>query len=114
MAINTPENAEKLANKVVEDMDLKDLLTFVVYQLQHDYSNDSDLFQEDWDNHFGVTMSKVTYICSYCGSDDIGIEAHCKWSVEEQRVEAVEMCDKGHTCGRCGEETSLKEVELDE
>lgn len=55
----------------------------------------------------------VALECAECGSRDLGIEAFCSWDVHEQRIDAHEMCDEGHTCENCGGPCQIVEVEFD-
>lgn len=55
---------------------------------------------------------RYTYICEYCGSDNIGFEAFVYWDVEKQEFCVSDTCDKGHTCGRCGVECRTIEIKL--
>lgn len=58
--------------------------------------------------------SRVNVICERCGSDNVSIEAFVHWSIEDQRYEVTEVCDKGHYCGACEGECHIKEIPWDE
>jgi len=47
MAEHTPENCEKLAQLVVDSMDVGDLLTYCVEQFTINFKEDINLFNED-------------------------------------------------------------------
>jgi hypothetical protein len=47
MAEHTPENCEKLAQLVVDSMDIGDLLTYCVEQFTINFKEDINLFNED-------------------------------------------------------------------
>jgi len=49
---NTRENCDKLAQRVVEDMDLKEELMCVMTEIISDnYFQDKDGFERDWEHH---------------------------------------------------------------
>lgn len=45
-------NIAKLAQYVVDSMDLKDLMTAMQDHLECSYKNDPELFAEEWENYF--------------------------------------------------------------
>ena len=51
---NTEENREKLAEAVVDNMELKDMIQALYEQEIECYEQCDDTFQELWDNNFGV------------------------------------------------------------
>lgn len=53
MVERTEETIEDLAYKVAEDMDYNDLLWCAILQLQSNYEDNLDLFNEDWESNFG-------------------------------------------------------------
>ena len=54
----------------------------------------------------------IEVVCATCGSDDVSIEAFVRWSVEEQKFEVVEVCDKHHYCVDCDGECRIEEREV--
>jgi len=48
MVDHTADNIETLAQQVVEDMELDDLLAYAVQQMENHYLNDEESFIEDW------------------------------------------------------------------
>jgi hypothetical protein len=55
-----------------------------------------------------VSMDKV---CEECGGNDISFEGWISWSVEYQRFEVDDVCDKGHHCKQCDGTTHTIDVE---
>ena len=55
----------------------------------------------------------VKIVCSYCGSDDVLIDAYAQWNVEKQEMEVAQTFDKGHYCNQCDGECSIDEVEIE-
>jgi len=49
----TEQNREKLAEAVVENMDIKDMIQALYEQELECYEQDEDTFQELWDNYYG-------------------------------------------------------------
>jgi hypothetical protein len=49
----TEETIEQLANTVAEEMDYDDMISYVYDSLVTMYEMNLDLFNEDWENHFG-------------------------------------------------------------
>ena len=52
----------------------------------------------------------ITYVCSYCQSEDIKKDAYAVWNKEKQEWELDAIFDKGSVCEDCGGETSLIEI----
>jgi len=48
MVDHTADNIEKLAKRVVEEMDFHDLWAYAVAQMENHYLNDEESFIEDW------------------------------------------------------------------
>ena len=48
---NTPENREKLAQAVVEDMSIGDIMEFTFHNLVKLYSTNTDAFNQDCENY---------------------------------------------------------------
>ncbi len=53
------------------------------------------------------------FVCAECKSRFVNIESMCSWNVFTQQVEVDDVYDKGHTCGTCGCECALEEVEFE-
>ena len=45
------ENITKLAQFIADNMDIRDLTEYVQEDLEHKYSQDVSLFNEDWENY---------------------------------------------------------------
>ena len=58
--------------------------------------------------------TKIKYICSQCGSDDVLSDAYAEWDVIGQHWLLQNTFDKGAYCNACGGETSLDGVALSE
>ena len=52
----TEENRRKLAEAVVENMDLKDMIQALYEQELECYEQCEDTFQELWHNHYGINL----------------------------------------------------------
>ena len=52
----TDANREKLAEAVVENMDIKDMIQALYEQELECYEQDEDTFQELWDNYYGINL----------------------------------------------------------
>lgn len=59
-------------------------------------------------------MSRFTYVCSRCGSDDVELEGCIRWDAAEQRFDVTTLCDKGHHCNACEDECSVERRELEQ
>lgn len=57
-------------------------------------------------------MSRVKYVCSECGSDDVLADAYAEWDEEHQRWELTDTFDKGAHCNACDGETRLEEISI--
>ena len=55
-------------------------------------------------------MPKLTYVCSFCGSENVKCDAWVAWSVTARSWEVVDVFDDGW-CDECDGEASLKAVE---
>ena len=53
---NTAEKRLELAESVVEECELSDLITYAVDRLVEYYEEDNEKFQEDWEDHFPETV----------------------------------------------------------
>jgi hypothetical protein len=58
-------------------------------------------------------MNKIP-VCANCGSKDVSLEAFVYWDDIANKPVVGELCDKGHYCGQCSNETKLKWVRTDE
>ena len=52
----TDANREKLAEAVVENMDIKDMIQALYEQEVECYEQDEDTFQELWHNYYGINL----------------------------------------------------------
>ena len=50
---NTEANREKLAQEIVDNMELKDMIQAIYEQEIECFEKCDDTFQEQWDNNFG-------------------------------------------------------------
>lgn len=39
---------------------------------------------------------RVKYVCSRCGSTDVGVDGQCYWNEEKQEFEVGGLCDEAH------------------
>ena len=53
---NTAKKRFELAESVVWEWDMSDLVTYAVDRLVEYYKEDDEKFQEDWENHFPETV----------------------------------------------------------
>lgn len=51
----------------------------------------------------------ITYHCSECNSKNVSLEVICKWDEDNQVIDPVTICDKGHLCDECGKPCDLVE-----
>jgi hypothetical protein len=56
---------------------------------------------------------RIAIVCGTCGSDNISRDAWADWSVKAQQWELGTVFDYGH-CHKCGGESRLVEVELND
>jgi hypothetical protein len=47
----TSERAKQLAERVVDSMDLKDMIDYIKEDLEHLYKGSGESFEADWDLH---------------------------------------------------------------
>lgn len=60
----------------------------------------------------GSPARKIKMVCGNCGSDDCGLDATARWSVETQKYELASTFDDGW-CDACGgNDVSLEEEEI--
>ena len=57
-------------------------------------------------------MSKITYVCETCGSDDVMCDAYAEWRTDLQAWQVRDTFSKGAYCNKCDGETRLEEKEL--
>lgn len=53
MVKRTEENLDRLAQTVVDNMDLGDLITYAKDSIERTYKNDKQCFEQDWNSHIG-------------------------------------------------------------
>jgi ribosomal protein S27AE len=51
-------------------------------------------------------------ICSTCGSDDIVVDAYARWNPVTQQFELDGDTSTTSLCGKCGGETSIRNIPL--
>jgi hypothetical protein len=59
-------------------------------------------------------MSKVTYVCGCCGSDNVSKDAFVDWNITNQEWDLVRAVYDEATCHDCGDSTRLVEQEIND
>tara|TARA_Y100001936_G_C15448897_1_gene348063 strand:+ start:268 stop:435 length:168 start_codon:yes stop_codon:yes gene_type:complete len=52
MVKNNNDNCHKLAEEVVDDWDMGDLIAYAIERLTRDYLEDKEMFNNDWEDKF--------------------------------------------------------------
>lgn len=56
-----------------------------------------------------MSTPNVRKVCPHCGGDDLVTDGACRWSVEEQKWELVNLYDQEATCQSC--DRDVREVD---
>jgi len=57
-------------------------------------------------------MSKIVFVCSKCGGENVFADAFCSWNVDEQEWEIASTFEKGAVCDDCDGPCRLETREL--
>lgn len=55
-------------------------------------------------------MKKIKFVCRYCGSDNVSVDAYVDWNPEKQEWSDIRAVYESATCHECGDSCKLKEV----
>lgn len=58
-------------------------------------------------------MSKIKYVCTKCGSDNVLFDSWARWNEDKQEME-LETTFNNSYCEDCENDCRVKEVEIEE